>query len=406
MRSGNVPTISVKRSNGNQPSYKRIGRGIYAASDDGKSEAPPPLHFNQRSIASTRSHSSHQQPTRRYDDHSLKSSTSNSLNSFKDSTNSKHSRHRRRGSSDSGSSSKSSSSSSTKRKPGFSEMEVRNAITNTLKDLGIVPDHVQDLAIDEAVREMQNNRPHGFPPVRSMTERYMPREEVQRLMERDNLRVDHQFLKVKSLLLNITAMTRTVCKLFNLDQIHTKYLHECMENYVNNKENRYIFDEYGRLIKDTFLDHCAITMGSGIIGVFRESYEKEERELRPPPPQPQQQTLPPIVEEPEIDLQAKAQAERQKAQADLANFKARHAASSQKVEPSPIVNQFPPSLMNHNVNFEKKKMNLTSPQLPMRQPPPINQNQNQEHQPTVITVTTITEEPLLHNTTPSKVEEI
>jgi hypothetical protein len=295
-------------------------------------------------------------------------------------------------------------------------MEVRNAITNTLKDLGIVPDHVQDLAIDEAVREMQNNRPHGFPPVRSMTERYMPREEVQRLMERDNLRVDHQFLKVKSLLLNITAMTRTVCKLFNLDQIHTKYLHECMETYVNNKENRYIFDEYGRLIKDTFLDHCAITMGSGIIGVFRESYEKEERELRPPTQQQQQQSssLPPIVEEPDIDLQAKAQAERQKAQADLANFKARHAAaaaassSSSKVEPSPIVSQFPPSLMNHNVNFEKKKMNLTSPQLPMRQPTTTTQQttNQQEHKPTIVTVTTITEEPLLHNTIPSKVEEI
>lgn len=302
VKSSQQISLSSKRSKNKQvvlSKRKFIGKGAYAVSDTESDSPPPPLSAPR---------------------HHTKSVT----NSYRSS--STHSK---------------ASSSPREEEPGqpkpeVDEYELRVAIENTLKSMQIVPDHVLQLTVNETFQNMKMNqqqKQHNFPPiVKTTIEKHMPPDEIRKFYQQDDLVSDQQFTKIKGYLLNTTALATTAFASMHITGVGTKYLHESMREFVTNPQNRSTFDECGQYIRGTIFDSPVFSIGSSIVGVFRDSHDREMSERR---------NMTQIEEEEETEETDDHSTPIATMEANIKEFKQRNT----------IIDVMPPSLLkkkNHN----------------------------------------------------------
>jgi hypothetical protein len=159
-------------------------------------------------------------------------------------------------------------------KPELDEFEMRTAFEEVLKTMQLVPDHLVPVTVNEAIQnyKMNKQQKHNFPPiVRTTIEKHMPPEEIRKYYQQDDLLTNQQFTKIKGYLLNTTALATTALSSLHITSVGTKYLHDAMKEFVNDPDNRTMFDECGQYIRNTIFDSPVFSIGSSIMGVVRES---------------------------------------------------------------------------------------------------------------------------------------
>ncbi len=260
VKSSQQINISTKRTPNKQimlSKKKHIGKGAYAVSDTESDidSPPPPLEQQQ------------QQPPRRQPRLHSKSVTTQSIRSVTTHTLEPGQEQQQQ----------------EEPPAALDEFEVRAALEETLKAMQMVPDHMIPLAVNEAWQTMKMNQQQkqNFPPiVKTTIEKYMPPDEIRKFYQQDDLMSAQQFTKIKGYLLNTTALATTAFNSLHITNVGTRYLHDSMKEFVNDPNNRVMFDEFGQYIRGTIFDSPLFSLGSSFVGVVRESHDREMRERK------------------------------------------------------------------------------------------------------------------------------